>query len=379
MDYKVPFNKAFVIGEEIENIIDAIKTGHISGDGIYTKRCHSFFNERYKFKLPLLTTSCTDALEMCAILIDLKLGDEVIVPSYSFVTSALPFISRGATLVFADSSKTHPNIGINQIEKLITKKTKAIVLVHYAGIACDMDPIVELCKQKKIMIIEDAAQGIHAKYKNRPLGSIGNMGTLSFHETKNIISGEGGLWIGNDENFFERASILRDKGTNRKAFYEGQVEKYEWVDLGSSHLPSEIISAYLYAQLMNVEKITNSRVRKWNKYYKQLKMLENFGVSLPFIPEYSSNNGHIFYLVLDSFEVRSQLIIYLKDKKILPTFHYQSLHKSKFYQKNNSLLSLPYSDLYSERLIRLPLYHDMIDQQIDYVIENTIDFFKKNI
>jgi len=378
MDYKIPFNKPFVVSNEMENIIKSINSGHISGDGFFSKKCHDFFKSYYKFHCPLLTTSCTDALELTSLLLDIKPDDEVIIPSYTFVSTAIPFALRGAKIIFADSSDLNPNIDINHLEALITKKTKALVVVHYAGIACDMDHIKEICDEHNIILIEDAAQAINSFFKDKPLGGIGDMGAISFHETKNIICGEGGLWIGNNENFIDRARILRDKGTNRLQFYEGRVEKYEWVDLGSSYLLSDILAAFLYSQLINIEKINTNRINTWNLYFEELRYLESYGVKFPFIPDFATNNGHIFYMVTNSLEERKKLLNYLKENKILATFHYQSLHLSKFAKNHNMIQKdkLKMSEIYSDRLIRLPLFYNMKEHDISHVINSVKNFYK---
>lgn len=377
--YKIPFNKPFVVGNELKYIKDSVLSGHIAGDGKYSKLCESFFIKNYDLKYPLLTTSCTDALELASNLININDGDEIIIPSYTFVSTALPFSQKNLKIRFADSSKLSPNVPFSEYERLINKNTKIVVVMHYGGIACDLDPIVDLCKSKKIILIEDSAQAIHSYYKNKPLGTFGDMSCFSFHETKNIIAGEGGLWVTNNKNLYDRACVLRDKGTNRKAFYQGQVDKYEWVDIGSSYLPSELISAFLYAQLEQIETIILKRVTIWNKYYKELKVIENYGAQLPVIPNYSSNNGHIFYILLSSKVQRLKLINFLKKRKILATFHYQSLHQSLYFKKiEKNIDNLKFSDMYSDRLLRLPIYYEMSLSEVSAVIESVIDFFKLN-
>ena len=291
----IPFNKPYLSGKETDYIREAVLSGKISGDGLFTKRCHDFFEQKYGFKKVLLTTSCTDALEMAAILIDIQPGDEVIMPSYTFVSTANAFVLRGARIVFADSNKDNPNIDTDLIETLITPKTKAIVPIHYAGIACDMDKIMSLAEKYKLFVVEDAAQAIDSYFKDRPLGSIGHLAAFSFHETKNIISGEGGILIINDKRFIERAEIIREKGTNRSAFFRGEVNKYEWVDIGSSFLPSDIIAAFLFAQLENLNDIQEKRKQIWQTYHNNLKPLEYEGkIRLPHIPYFSTYNAHMF-------------------------------------------------------------------------------------
>ena len=298
---KVPFNKPCFIGKELDYISQAVKSGKISGDGMFTKKCHDFFETIYGFKKALLTTSCTDALEMAAILLDIKEGDEVIVPSFTFVSTANAFVLRGAKIVFVDSCSNHPNMDVTKIESLITKKTKVIVAVHYAGMACDMDVIMELAKKHNLFVVEDAAQSIHSFYKGKPLGSIGHLATFSFHETKNVSSGEGGMLVINDERFVKRAEVIREKGTNRSQFFRGEINKYDWVDIGSSFLPSDIIAAFLYAQLENIDKIQEKRSKIWIKYKEAFNSIATSGkVTLPEIPVNATNNAHIFYLICQS-------------------------------------------------------------------------------
>ncbi|EGF5354339.1 dTDP-4-amino-4,6-dideoxygalactose transaminase, partial [Escherichia coli] len=348
-------------------IAEAVSNGKISGDGIFTKKCHEFFERKYGFKKALLTTSCTDALEMAAILLDIKPGDEVIAPAYTFVSTVNAFALRGAKIIFADSYDDNPNMDPESASKLITNKTKAIIVVHYAGVACDMDKFLELSKEYKIHIIEDAAQAIDSYYKDRPLGSIGTFGTFSFHETKNIISGEGGLIALNNDEYFHRAEIIREKGTNRASFFRGEVNKYGWVDIGSSFLPSDMIAAYLYAQLENVDAIQNKRKELWREYYDNLKQLANSGyIQLPIIPEYATNNAHMFYIVCSDLKKRSELISYLKESGIHSVFHYLSLNKSEYYLKQNKKISLQNSDKFADCLLRLPMYYELECKQVNY-------------
>lgn len=361
----IPFNKPFLTGNELKYIKAAVKSGKISGNGEFTAKCHHFFLERYGFKKCLLTTSCTDALEMAAILLNIHPGDEVIMPSYTFVSTANAFVLRGAKIVFADSRSDHPGIDEDKIEELITSKTKAIVPVHYAGVACDMDKIMDIAARHDLFVVEDAAQAIDSFYTGkdgikRPLGSIGHLAAFSFHETKNIISGEGGMLVINDERFVSRAEIIWEKGTNRAAFWRGEVNKYGWVDLGSSFLPSEIIAAFLWAQLENMDDIQKRRKEIWNSYWHGLKdWAEAADIQLPFIPDYASNNGHLFYLVCKNLEQRTALINKLKENDILAVFHYLSLHKSPFYQAKHDGRELPESDRYSDCLLRLPLFYEL--------------------
>jgi dTDP-4-amino-4,6-dideoxygalactose transaminase len=355
----------------------AVYSGKISGNGIYTKKCHEFFEKRYGFKKALLTTSCTDALEMSAILANIQPGDEVIIPSYTFVSTALAFVRQGAKIIFADSNSQNPNLDVSLIEALITPRTKVIVPVHYAGIACDMDPIMALAAKYKLLVIEDAAQAIDSFYKGRPLGSIGHMSTFSFHETKNINSGEGGMLAINDKNLINRSEIIWEKGTNRSEFFRGQVNKYGWVDTGSSFLPSEIIAAYLYAQLENLDIIQFRRKKIWEIYYEGLKYLTKIGIMIPFIPDYATNNGHMFYLVCVDLNQRSALIEHLKSKGILAVFHYQSLHKSDYYKNRHDNREIPWSDKYTDCLVRLPLFYELSDSELSYVVESVKEFFAK--
>jgi dTDP-4-amino-4,6-dideoxygalactose transaminase len=374
----IPFNKPYLTGKEVHYIYQAVHSGKLSGNGIFTKKCQAFFEERYGFKKSLLTTSCTDALEMCAILLDIKEGDEVIMPSYTFVSTSNAFVLRGAKIIFADSYENNPNIDAAGIESLITPKTKAIVVVHYAGIACDMDYVMEIANKHKLFVVEDAAQAIESNYKGRPLGSIGHLAAFSFHETKNIIAGEGGLLAINDEQFSKRAEIIWEKGTNRAAFFRGEVNKYGWVDMGSSFLPAETIAAFLYAQLESLESIQDRRRSIWNQYYDALQPLESKGVlKLPQIPTYATNNAHMFYLVCKDIEQRSALIKHLKEAKILAVFHYLSLHKSDFYGDKHDGRALPNCDNFADRLVRLPLFFELTDLQISRINEEILAFFNK--
>lgn len=359
----------------------AVYTGKLSGNGEFTKKCQKFFEEKYGFKKALLTTSCTDALEMCAILCDVQPGDEVIVPSYTFVSSALAFVRQGAKIVFADSMPTNPNIDAEKLEALITPKTKVIVPVHYAGVACDMDRIMEIANKHNILVVEDAAQAIDSYYKGRPLGSIGHMSAFSFHETKNIIAGEGGLLAINDERFIRRSEILWEKGTNRSEFFRGEVNKYGWVDTGSSFLPSEVIAAFLWAQLENMEMIQNRRKAIWEQYHEGLKELEEKGLlRLPEIPAYATNNAHMFYLVCRSLEERSALIKHLKENGVLSVFHYLSLHLSEYYTNHNTdIPNLPECDHYADCLVRLPMYYELKDEEVKRIIELIIESYSKCI
>ena len=376
----IPFNKPYLTGKEMQYIEEAVKSGKISGNGFFTKKCQEFFEKEFGFKKTLLTTSCTDGLEMAAILADIKEGDEVIVPSFTFVSTALAFVRQGADIVFADSYSNNPNIDADQIEALITEKTKAIVVVHYAGVACDMDKIMSIANKHGIIVIEDAAQAIDSYYiskdgTKKALGSIGHLSAFSFHETKNIISGEGGMLCINDDRFIQRAEIIWEKGTNRSQFFRGEVDKYSWVDTGTSFLPSEIISAFLWAQIENMRDIQDKRIKIWNRYYDGLSSFEPVSIKkpkLPLVPEYATNNAHMFYLVCYNVDDRTRFIQHLKDKGILSVFHYLSLHKSSYYEKYSTRKSeLPNSDMFSDRLVRLPLFYELTDEQVEYII-NTI-------
>jgi dTDP-4-amino-4,6-dideoxygalactose transaminase len=434
----IPFNKPYLTGKELEYIADAVASGKISGNGKYTKLCHDSFEKKYGFKKCLLTTSCTDALEMAAILCDIKQGDEVIMPSYTFVSTALAFVRQGAKIVFCDSRKDYPGIDENKIEVLINDKTKAIVPVHYAGVACDMNKIMDIANRHKLLVIEDAAQAIdsfyisndncgqspseysqsvalrslsevetpkmdqgvcdgnntdcHSElspdiYRQRrseesdnekfPLGSIGHFGCFSFHETKNIQCGEGGLLVINDERFAKRAEIIWEKGTNRAEFFRGEVNKYGWVDIGSSFLPSDVLAAFLYAQLENIDDIQEKRKYIWQKYYQGLKPLEEKGlIQLPIIPNYATNNAHNFYIKCKSLIERTELIAFLKDNEISAVFHYLSLHKSDFYKDKHDGRNLPECDKYADCLLRLPMFYELGEEEMDIVINKIKLFFK---
>jgi dTDP-4-amino-4,6-dideoxygalactose transaminase len=371
----IVFNKPHLSGKEIEYIQQSIASGKISGDGMFTKKCHEYFEKNYGFKKCLLTTSCTDALEMAAILINLQPGDEVIMPSYTFVSTANAFVLRGAKIVFADSRKDHPGMDEDTIESLINAKTKAIVPVHYAGVACDMDKIMMLAKKYNLYVIEDAAQAIDSYYTDkdgnkRPLGSIGHLAAFSFHETKNIISGEGGMLVINDEQFIQRAEIIREKGTNRSAFFRGEIDKYGWVDVGSSFLPSDMIAAFLFAQLENLKQIQEKRLVIWKQYNNALlSQAEKGKFKLPVIPEYAANNAHMYYLVFNTADERDNIIAALKNENISSVFHYQSLHKSAFYKEKHDGRLLANTDYYSEGLVRLPFYYSLSEEQVQLIVE----------
>jgi len=375
MEQMIPFNKPHITGKEVHYIYDAVATGHISGNGKYTKMCQRYFEERWGFKKTLLTTSCTDAIEMCALLLNIQPGDEVIMPSYTFVSTPLAFVRQGAKIVFADSRTDRPGIDEDAIENLITEKTKAIVPVHYAGVACDMGKIMAIANKHNLFVVEDAAQAIDSYYTakdgiKKALGSIGHLAAFSFHETKNIQSGEGGLLAINDEQFIRRAEIIWEKGTNRTEFFRGEVNKYGWVDIGSSFLPSEVTAAFLWAQLEDLDKIQAKRKEIWEKYFQAFSELNFSKISLPIIPSYATNNGHMFYVICKNAKIRSQLISGLKKQNILSVFHYLSLHKSMYYSKKHDGRILPNSDKYADTLVRLPLYVDMTNEDIKRVIKS---------
>lgn len=377
---KIQFNKPFLTGKEAHYMYQAVNTGKLSGNGVFTKKCQHFFEEKYGFKKCIMTTSCTDALEMAAILCDVKPGDEVIVPSYTFVSSALAFVRQGARIIFADSCERNPNIDADKIEALITDKTKVIVPVHYAGVACDMDKIMEIANRHNLYVVEDAAQAIDSCYKGKPLGGIGHFGCFSFHETKNVTAGgEGGLLCINDERFIRRAEIIWEKGTNRAEFFRGEVNKYGWVDTGSSFLPSEINSAFLWAQLESMEVIQARRKAIWNQYYDGLRDLAAKGFFiLPDMPDYATNNGHMFYLVCRNLDERTKLISYLKEQGIGAVFHYLSLHLSDYYRGHHvgEIPILPNCDRFADCLVRLPMFYELKEDEAQYVISSIHEFYK---
>ncbi len=373
---KIPFNKPYLAGKELFYIAQSVLNGRISGNQEFSHSCQKYFQDRFGFKKCLLTTSCTDALEMTAILSGIGPDDEVILPSYTFVSTANPFVMRGAKLVLADSCNDFPNIDVDKLESLITKRTKAIVIVHYSGAACDMKPLMELCDKYDLFLIEDAAQAIDSYYEGRALGSFGHLACFSFHETKNISAGEGGMLVINDERFIERAEIIWEKGTNRTAFFKGRVNKYEWVDIGSSYLPSDMIAAYLYAQLENLDAIQTRRVNLWNYYYDRLKILESIGVFLPSLPSYSTNNGHIFFIMCRSFNEREELLTYLRNKEISAVFHYIALHLSPFYKEIGIETNLRNAEKFTNRLLRLPLYIELDETAQNRVIDEILEFYR---
>jgi len=378
MNTKVPFNKPCYTGNEDKYVVDAMRSLHISGNGPYTKKCEEWFENRLKCKRALLTPSCTHALEMAAMLIGIKPGDEVIVPSYTFVSTANAFVLRGAKAVFVDIRPDTMNIDENIIEDAITEKTKAICVVHYAGVGCEMDKIMKIANKYNLYVIEDAAQGMMATYKGKPLGTIGHLGAYSFHETKNYTSaGEGGLLIINDESFVERAEIIREKGTNRSQFFRGIVDKYTWVDIGSSYLMNDVSAAYLWGQLEIAEEINEFRLRMWNRYYNGLLALqENGTIDLPNIPEHCDHNAHMFYIKAKNLEERTKLLAFLKENGIFAVFHYVPLHSSPAGQKYGRFHGTDkFTTKESERLIRLPLFYGIKDEEIDYTTSKIYEFY----
>ena len=371
---RIPFNRPAVTGKELSYISKAVSSGQISGDGFFSKKCQEFFEEEYGFNKTLLTTSCTDALEMCALLLDINPGDEIIVPSFTFVSTANAFVTHKAKIIFADSHYYSPNICEEGIESLITARTKAIVVVHYAGIACDMDLIMKVANRHGLAVVEDAAQAVDSFYNGAPLGSLGTFGTFSFHETKNITCGEGGLIAINDPQYVARAEILREKGTNRSAFFRGQVDKYTWVDIGSSFLPSELNAAYLFAQLESITSIQNHRKSLWNLYYERLYFLkEKYSLGLPEIPNYATNNAHMFYVVCDNLRQRNHLLALLKEQGIHAVFHYQSLHLSPYFRTQHDGRVLQNCERFSDCLLRLPLYYGLRHEDVERICDSLID------
>ncbi len=375
----IPFNKPPFVGKELEYMQQAIANGKICGDGAFTKKCHEMLEKQTQSSKVLLTTSCTHALEMASLLADIKPGDEVIMPSYTFVSTANAFVLRGATIVFVDIRPDTNNIDEKLIEAAITPKTKAIVPVHYAGVGCEMDTILEIAKKHGLLVVEDAAQGVMAYYKGRALGSIGDLGCYSFHETKNYSMGEGGAVLVNNPNMLERSEIVREKGTNRSRFLRGQVDKYTWVDMGSSYLPSDINAAFLSAQLEKAEEINEDRLASWGRYYEGFASLEAAGfVERPIIPAECSHNAHMFYLKVRDIEQRTDLISYLKDNGVAAVFHYVPLHSSEAGLKFGRFSGEDkYTTKESERLLRLPMYYGLTENETDYVVEKVKSFFGK--
>lgn len=374
----IPFNIPPYIGKELDYVKEAMETNHkICGDGPFTKKCNAWLEEKFKSEKVLLTTSCTHATEMAAILADIKEGDEVIAPSFTFVSTVNPFVLRGAKIVFIDINPKTMNMDENLIEEAITDKTKAIIPVHYAGVACEMDKIMEIAKKYNLIVIEDAAQGVMSEYKGKALGTIGDYGCFSFHETKNYSMGEGGALLIRDKENIEKAEIIREKGTNRSRFFRGQVDKYTWVDMGSSYLPSELNAAYLYAQLENAQMIYDDRMNSWNKYKEGLQELEDKGfIELPFIPENCKHNAHMFYIKCKDLSERTKLIDFLKQNEIYAVFHYIPLHSAEAGLKFGRFSGDDkYTTKESERLLRLPLYYGLKKEEVDLIIRTIYEFY----
>lgn len=376
---KIPFNKPYMSGKELRFIEQAHDLGHLAGDGKFTRHCHQWLEQQAGCEKALLTHSCTAALEMSALLLDLQPGDEVIMPSFTFVSTANAFVLRGATPVFVDIRADTLNIDETLVEDAITPRTRAICVVHYAGVGCEMDTILDIARRHGLAVVEDAAQGIMATYRDKPLGSFGELGTLSFHETKNVISGEGGALLINDGRMVERAEIIREKGTNRSKFFRGQIDKYTWVDAGSSYLPSELTAAFLAAQLEEAQTITRRRLELWNRYYEWAGQHEEQGrVKRPFIPAHCQHNAHMFYLVLPSLEKRTQFINFLRKDEIHAVFHYVPLHASPAGQRHcRTHGPLKVTEDISERLVRMPMWIGL-DKHLPRILETADSFFRQD-
>jgi dTDP-4-amino-4,6-dideoxygalactose transaminase len=373
----IRFNQPYLFGDELVYLNQAVANGRLAGNGDFTKKCHEFFESKFGFQKVLLTTSCTDALEMIAILMDLKEGDEVIMPSYTFVSTSNAFVLRGAKIVFVDSLANHPHMDVSKIAPLINSNTKAIVAVHYGGVACEMTALRDLCDKNNLFLVEDAAQAIDACYDEKPLGGFGDFAAFSFHETKNVVSGEGGLLVVNNKKYTARAEIIWEKGTNRSAFFRGEVDKYGWVDVGSSFLPSELIAAYLFGQLQHLEEIQSRRLAIWNNYFSVLKPLADRGCfSLPTIVDKATNNAHVFYLVCNTLEDRQNLLSSLKENGVGAVFHYLSLHKSPFYKAKHDGRDLPNADHFSECLVRLPLHLHLTKLDSGKICQAIMDYYR---
>lgn len=374
----IHFNKPFVIENELKYIQDAIDKGILRGDGIYTKKCHALLEERLNCKKALLTHSCTAALEMAALLLDLQPKDEIIMPSYTFVSTANAFVLRGAVPVFVDIREDTLNINEELIEQAITEKTKAICVVHYAGVACEMDKILEIAKKHNLVVVEDAAQALGSYYKGKPLGTIGDIGCFSFHETKNIISGEGGAIIINNDKYIERAEIIREKGTNRSKFFRGQVDKYTWVDIGSSFLPSDMVAAFLYSQLENMDRINQKRHNIWNEYDKFFKQYDSI-IRRPLIPGNCSHNAHMYYILFNNLDTRSNFIKFMKENDILTPFHYIPLHSSPAGKKYGKTFgNMDITNRISDTLVRLPMFYELSAEQMQKIKKTAGQFIKNN-
>ena len=376
MDSKIHFNRPYIVGKELWNIAQAVQMGKLAGDGYFTRQCNRWLEEHFHAQKVLLTHSCTAALEMAAILCNIRPGDEFIVPSYTFVSTVNAFVLRGGIPRFVDIRPDTMNINEKLIEAAITPKTKVIVPVHYAGVGCDMDVIMDIARRHNLLVVEDAAQGVCATYKGKYLGTIGHLGCYSFHETKNFISGEGGALVINDERFFERSEIIREKGTNRSQFFRGMVDKYTWVDIGSSYLPSDMIAAFLYAQLEESEKITAKRMHIWNAYDAGLKKLADCRkIRGPYCPTECEHNAHMYYILLKDLEERTRLIDFMKKRDIVPVFHYVPLHTAPKGEELCGKISLPVTEEYADRLLRLPCYFELTDEEISRVLDSIYSFF----
>ena len=373
----IPFNKPYFVGTETRYIEEAVRSGKLSGDGMFTRRCEEWLQQQLAVPRVLLTTSGTDALELAALLLDLQPGDEVLLPSFTFSSTATAFALRGARLVFVDSTATRPAFDTEQLESLITDRTRAIVPVHYAGIACDIEAVRTVAERHQLAVVEDAAQALGGTFRGQPLGTLGALGAFSFHETKNVTAGgEGGMLAINDPQLIARAEILREKGTNRAAFFRGEVAKYSWVDVGSSFLPAEINAAFLWAQLENLEAIQRQRQAIWARYFEGLQPLTTLGVRLPDVPAYTTQNGHLFYLVCRSLAERTVLIASLKAQGITAIFHYQPLHSSPYYAARHDGRVLPWASHYADRLVRLPLYTELEASQQERIIRAVLSFYQ---
>ena len=372
----IPFNKPFIIDKELEYITGAINKGVLRGDGFYTQKCNEFLQQKLDCKKVLLAHSCTAALEMCAILAAVRPGDEIIMPSFTFVSTANAFVLRGGVPVFVDINKDTKNIDETLIEKAITKKTKAVCVVHYAGVACEMEKIKNICDEHGLILIEDAAQALGSFYKDKPLGTVGDLGAFSFHETKNIISGEGGAIVINNEAFIERAEIIREKGTNRSKFFRGEVDKYTWVDIGSSFLPSDMVAAFLYSQLEHMDKINKKRLQIWNQYDDFLKSYDG-AIRRPYIPDYCQHNAHMYYILFKNLGVRTSFINYMKQNGINPVFHYIPLHSSPAGLKySKTPFGMSNTNLIADTLVRLPMFYELSDDNMNYLLETIQNFME---
>ncbi|SCG87635.1 UDP-4-amino-4-deoxy-L-arabinose--oxoglutarate aminotransferase [uncultured Clostridium sp.] len=374
----IDFNIPPFTGKELEYMQQAIKNKKICGDGAFTKKCSRWMEEKFQANHVLLTTSCTHALEMAAVLTQVKPGDEVILPSYTFVSTADAFVQRGATLVFVDIRPETMNLDERLIEDAITEKTKVIVPVHYAGVGCAMDEIMEIAARHHLMVVEDAAQGVYAYYKGRALGTIGDFGCYSFHETKNYSMGEGGALVFQNNDYLERAEIVREKGTDRSKFFRGQVDKYRWMDYGSSYLPSDLNAAYLWAQLEMAEKIREDRLESWNYYHEELRSLADAGyIEQPFIPDYAEHNAHMYYIKTKDLETRGRLIDFLAKREIHTVFHYVPLHSAPAGQKFGRFHGEDkYTTKESERLLRLPMYYQLKEEDQEQVVKAVKEFYE---